>query len=101
MIHLIDMSVDARNVYSQHKFHVGNTRQKFHTTLQPNVELKRQRSSKVQLHLKNKLEKLLTQPKDADVIHDMGGDAEMGSLFVDPIIVKPKNVYVKLGIEAR
>ena len=29
MIHLIDMLVDARDVYSQHKFDVGKTRQKF------------------------------------------------------------------------
>ena len=63
MILLIDMLVDARDVYSQHKFDVGKTRQNFHVTLKPNVELKRQRPSKVPLHLKEKLEKLLTQLK--------------------------------------
>ena len=52
---LIDMLVDSRDVYSQHKFDVGKTRQKFHVTLKPNVELKRQRPSKVPLHLKEKL----------------------------------------------
>ena len=57
MVLLIDMLVDARDVYSQHKFDVGKTRQKFHVTLKPNVELKRQRPSKVPLHLKEKLEK--------------------------------------------
>ena len=56
MIPLIDMLVDARDVYSQHKFDVGKTRQNFHVTLKPNVELKRQRPSKVPLHLKKKLE---------------------------------------------
>ena len=65
---LIDMLIDSRDVYSQHKFDVGKTRQKFHVTLKPNVELKRQRPSKVPLHLKKKLEKLLTQLKDADII---------------------------------
>ena len=43
---LIDMLIDSRDVYSQHKFDVGKTRQKFHVTLKPNVELKRQRPSK-------------------------------------------------------
>ena len=38
---LIDMLVDARDVYSQHKFDVGKARQNFHVTLKPNVELKR------------------------------------------------------------
>ena len=42
MILLIDMLVDARDAYSQHKFDVGKIRQKFHVTMKPNVELKRQ-----------------------------------------------------------
>ena len=37
---LIDLLIDSRDVYSQHKFDVGKTRQKFHVTLKPNVELK-------------------------------------------------------------
>ena len=101
MVLLIDMLVDARDVYSQHKFDVGKTRQNFHFTLKPNVQLKRQRPSKVPLHLKEKLEKLLTQLKDADIIREMGDDDEMGSLFVNPVIVMPKNDYVKLVIDAR
>ena len=101
MILMIDMLVDARDVYSQHKFDVGKTRQKLHVTLKPNVELKRQRPIEVPLHLKEKLEKLLTQLKDADIFREMGDDVEMGSLFVNPIILMPKNDYVKLMIDAR
>ena len=77
MVLLIDMLVDARDVYSQHNFDVGKTRQQFHVTLKPNVELKRQRPRKVPLHLKEKLEKQLTQLKDADIIREMGDDDEM------------------------
>ena len=98
---LIDILINSRDVYSQHKFDVSKTRQKFHVTLKPNVELKRQRPSKVPLHSKEKLEKLLTQLKDADIIREMGGDDEMGSLFVNPIILMPKSDYVKLVIDAR
>ena len=101
MILLIDMLLDVRDVYSQHKFDLGKTRQKFHVTLKPNVELKRQRPSKVPLHLKEKLEKLLEQLKDADIIREMGVDDKMGSLFVNPNILMPKNDYVKLVIDAR
>ena len=101
MVLLIDMMVDARDVYCQHKFDVGKTLQNFHVTLQPNVELKRQRPSKVPLHLKEKLEKLLTQLKDADIFREMGDDDEMGSFFVNPITLMPKNDYVKLVIDAR
>ena len=101
MILLIDMLVDARDVSSQHEFDVAKTRQNFHVTLKPNVELKRQRPSKVPLHLKEKLEKLPTQLKDADINREMGDGDEMGSLFVNPIILTPENDYVILVIDAR
>ena len=52
-------------------------------------------------HLKDKLNKLLTQLLDADIVREMGDDDEMGSLFVNPIILMPKNDYVKLVIDAR
>ena len=87
---LIGMLLDSRDVYSRHKFDVCKTRQKFHVTLKPKAELKRQRPSKVPLSLKEKLEKLLTQLEDADIIQEMGDDDEMGSLFVNPIILMPK-----------
>ena len=77
MTPLIDMRIDSKDVYSLHKFDVGKTRQKFHVTLTPHVELKRQRANEVPLHLKDKLEKLLTQLKDADIIREMGDDEEM------------------------
>ena len=50
----LDMLLDSRDVYSRHKFDVGKTRQKLHVTLKPKAELKRQRPSKVPLHLKEK-----------------------------------------------
>ena len=57
--------------------------------MKPNDELKRQRPSKVPLHLIEKLKKLLTQLKDADIIREMGEDDEMGSLFGNPIFLMP------------
>ena len=94
------MLIDSKYVYSLHKFDVGKTRQKVHVTLKPNVELKRQRASKVLLHLNDKLEKLLTHFKDADIIQEMGDDDVMASLFVSPIILMPKNYDVELVIDA-
>ena len=98
---LVDMLLDYRDVYSRHKFDVGKTRQKFHITLNPKAELKRQRPSKVPLHLNEKLENFLTQPKDREIIREMGHDDEMGWLFVNPIILMPINDNVKLVIDAR
>ena len=77
MTPLIDMLIDSKDVYCLRIFDVGKTRQKFHVTLKPNVELKCQRASKVRLHLKDKLEKLLTPSKDADNIRELGEDDEI------------------------
>ena len=95
------MLVDARDVYSQYIFDVSKTRRKLYVTMKPNIELKRQRHSKVPLHLKEKLAKLLTQLKDSDIFREMVDDDEMGSLFVNPIILMPKHDYLKLVVGAR
>ena len=98
---LIDMLVAAQNVYSQHKFDVGKTCQMFHVTLKPNVELKRQRPNNVPLHLKEKLEKLLTKLADADIIRERGDNDEMVYLIINPISLMPKNDYMKLVVDVR
>ena len=98
---LIDMLLDSADVYSRYKFDVGKTREKHHVTLKPKADLKRQRPSKVPLNLKEKLEKFRTPIRDADIVRDKGDDDEMGSLFVNPNILMPKNDNVKLVIDAR
>ena len=95
------MIIDCRDVYSQHKFDIGQIKQKFHVTLKPNSELRKQRHSKCPLHLKDKLEKLLGQLQDSGIIREMGDDDELVSLFVNPIILLPIADYVKLVIDAR
>ena len=101
LVLLIDLLKDARDVYSQHKFDVGKTRQKFNIKLEQGAILKRQRPSKNPLHLREKQENFLTQLKEADIIREMGDDDGMGSLFVNPIIRQPKHDYVKLILDAR
>ena len=73
---------------------------KFHVTLKPNSELRKQRPSKVPLHMNDKLEKLLGQLQETGIIREMGDDDELGSLFVNPIIHLP-NLIVKLVMDAR
>ena len=96
------MIIDSRDVYSQHKFDIGRTRQQFHVSPSnqtPNSEDKD--LAKYLLHLKDKLEKLLGQLQDSGIIREMGDDDELGSLFVNPIILLPKADDVKLVIDSR
>ena len=64
----IDVLINAVDVYSQHKFDVGKIRQKFHVNFKAKSELKKRRPRKVPLHLKDKLEKLLGQFQEANII---------------------------------
>ena len=101
LVTLIDMIIDSGDVYSQHKIDVGRTKQKFHITLKPNSEFKKQSLRKSPLHLKDKLEKLFGQLQDSSIIREMGDDDESGSLFVNPIILVLNAECVKLVIESR
>ena len=97
----IDMIIDSRDVHSQHKFDIGQTKQKFHVCFKPNSELRKQRLCKCPLHLKDKLAKLLGKLQDSGIIREMGDDDELRSLSVNPIILLPKSNYVKPVIDAR
>ena len=66
--------------------------------MKPNSELRNQRLSKGLLHLKDKLEKLLGQLQDSSILREIGDDDELGSLFVNLIILLPKAEYFKLVI---
>ena len=95
------MIIDSRAAYSQHKIDIGKTKQKFHVTLKTNSELRKQRPSKCPVHLEDKSEKVFGQLQDSGIIREMGDDVELGSLFVNPIILHPKAEYVKLVIDAK
>ena len=78
LVTLIDMIIDSRDAYSQHKFDIGQSKQTFHVTLKPSSEVRKQQPSKCPLHPKDKLEKLLSQLQDSGIIREMGDDDELG-----------------------
>ena len=55
LLDLMKLLAKDMDVYSQHKFDVGKTKQKFHEKLLPNSTLTKQRSSRVQLYRQEKL----------------------------------------------
>ena len=95
------MRTNNKDVYSQHKYDVGKINQKFHVKLLPNSTLTKQRPSKVPLHFQEKLENFLEQLCKTGIIRKLGNNKEMGSQFINPIIILPKGNTVKLVIDAR
>ena len=69
--------------------------------LKKDCEFKKQRPSKVPLHLRDKLEALMDELIQAGIIRELNEHNDLNSWFVNPIIILPKNDYVKLVIDAR
>ena len=69
---MIEMLIDSVDVNWLHNFEVGKVRQNFHVTLKANSEQKKQGTSKVPLHLKDKFKKLLGQLQEDDSIRETG-----------------------------
>ena len=98
---LMNMLLQNKDVYSQHKYDVRLIKQKLHVKLLPNSVLTKQRPSRVSLHYQEKLNDLLDQLCKSGIIREMGSNTEMGSVFINPIIILPKGNIVKLVIDAR
>ncbi len=92
-----------KDIYSQYKYDVGCTNRKFHIKLQDKAELKRQRPSRVNLNLQDKLSVLLKQLQEAEIIREMGNenDRVLGTEFINPVILIQKGETLKLVIDAR
>ena len=65
------------------------------------AELRKQRTSKVPLHYRDRPEILLRELQRAGITREMGNDVEIGSLLTNPIIILPKGDTVKFVIDAR
>ena len=98
---LLEVLLDDEDVYSHHKYDIGRTKQKFHIPLKKDCEFKKQRPSKVPLHLRDKLEALMDELIPARIILELNEHDDLNSWFVNRNIILPKNDYVKLVIDAR
>ena len=102
-LELFEEIIKNKDVYSHHKYDIVKIDQKCHIRLKPNAELKKQRPSNVPLHYRDKLADLLEKLEKADIIKNMGSDddLEMGSEFINPVIILPKGESIKLVLDAR
>ena len=98
---LLRTLTQGKDNYSQHKYDFGKKKQNVHVNFLPNSTLTKQRPSEVPLHYQAKLENHLEQLRKTDIIREIGNVKEMGSEFINPIIILPKGNTVKLVIDTR
>ena len=101
LLHLLRVLIENNDVFSKFTYDVGKITHEFHVKFKKDAELRKQRTSKVPFHYRDRLEILLNELQRAGIIHEIGSDVEMGSLFTNPIIILPKGDTVKLVIDAR
>jgi hypothetical protein len=102
-LELYEELLKNKECYSKDEFDLGTISQKFHVKLKQNAELRKQRPSKVPVHHREKMNRLLDKLEESGVIKKMGDDdnLEMGSEFINPIIILPKGDTIKIVLDAR
>ena len=68
LFQLIKIILQDNDVYSHHKYDIGRTKHKFHIPLKKEATFKKQRPSKIPIHLSDKLEKLMDKLIQAGII---------------------------------
>ena len=101
LFELIEIILEDNDVYSHHKYDIGRNKHNFHLPLMKDATFKKQRPSKILIHLRDKLEKLMDELIQAGIIREFNENDDMNSWFANPVIILPKKDYVKLVIDAR
>ena len=78
---LFKLIIKHEDLYSNHKYDLGLTKEKFQIKLKPNAELRTQRPSKVPLHYREIVKTLLETLQQHGIIQKVGNPRrdEMGS----------------------
>ena len=99
---LIQILIKDQEVYSHHKTDLGKTKYKSHIPLRKDATFKSFRPSKVPVHLKDKLNKLMNEQIQAGIVRELNEKKNgMNSWFVSPAIILSKKDYVELVLDAR
>ena len=102
---LCNLLLKYKTCYATHKNDVGNIATPFRIRLKPNAQLITQRPSKVPIHYRDKLEKLLKELEKHNIIKPIGSSPQdkpvYGTTYLNPLIIKPKGDSIKCVLDAR
>ena len=95
--------LNNKKSYSQHKYDLGKVNHEFSITLKDDATFVKQRPSKIPINWRNKVLSLLDKLIAAGIIEEMGNEnpKDLGSEFINPLILLPKDDTLKLVIDAR
>ena len=83
-------------VYATSKFDVGIISSSLHLPLKPDAVFKKQRASKVPIHLHDKVNRLLDILEQNKIISPVNKEEQpKGNTFINPLIILPKGELIK------
>ena len=88
---LADLLLRYPTVYATSKFDVGKINSPLHLPLKPDAVFKKQRASKVPIHLHDKVNRLLDMLEQYEIISPVNKEEQpKGNTFINPVIILAK-----------
>ena len=104
-VNLCNILIDNQNCYAKHKNDVGKISTPFRIRIKDNRKLQTQRPSKVPIHYRDRLSKLLLELEKYNIIKQIGSTSDekhtIGTTFLNPLIIIPKGDAIKVVLDAR
>ena len=89
-------------VYATSKFDVGKVNSPLHLPLKPDAVFKKQRASKVPIHLHDKVNLLLDILEQYEIISPVNKEEQpKGNTFINPVIILAKGESLRIVLDAR
>ena len=89
-------------VYATSKFDVGKMSSSLHLPLKPDAVFKKQRASKIPIHLHEKVNRLLDILEQYEIISPVNKEEQpKGNTFINPVIILAKGEPLKIVLDAR
>ena len=89
-------------VHATSKFDIGKANSPLHLPLKPDAVFKKQKASKVAIHLHDKVNQLLDILEQYEIISPVNKEEQLkGNTFINPVIIVAKGESLKIVLDAR
>ena len=104
-VNLCNILINNQHCYAKHKNDVGKIFTPFRIGIKENCKLQTQRPSKVPIHHRDRLNKLLTELEKYNIIKQNGSSSDgkhtIGTTILNPLIIIPKGDSIKVVLDER
>ena len=104
-VNLCNILINNQHCYAKHRNNVGKISTPFRVRIKENCKLQTQRPSKVPIHYRDRLNKLLVELEKCNIIKQIVSTPDekhtIGTTFSNHLIIIPKGDAIKVVLDAR